>query len=231
MRLAVAAVAASILVLVPVTGAGAQSPTLVATVGPGFSIRLSDAAGNPVKSLDPGTYTITVEDRSAIHNFHLTGPGVDKATDIEETGTFTWTVTFTSGRYVFRCDAHPTTMTGTFTAGSAASPPAVQPPAAQPPAAAPAAAPVRLVGVVGPGRRIIVSLRGRRVTSVPAGKAVLVVTDRSAKDDFRLVGPGVNRATSRAGTGKVTWRLTLKRGVYRYRSDATPALKGSFRAV
>jgi hypothetical protein len=41
----------------------------------------------------------------------------------------------------------------------------------------------------------------------------------------------VNRMTSRAGKVKVSWRLTLRRGLYVYRSDASPRLRGSFRAT
>ena len=204
-------------------GAGAQSPTLFATVGPGFSIRLADAAGNTVTQLDPGTYTIQVDDRASIHNFHLTGPGVDQATDIEQTGTFTWTVTFAAGRYHYQCDAHPTTMKGDFAVGAAAPPPATTTNRGP--------KPVALSGRVGPGPTIAVTRGGVRVKTVAAGPAVLVVSDRSAKDNFHLSGPGVNRASSRAGVSTATWRLTLKRGLYRYRSDATPRLRGSFRAV
>ena len=46
----------------------AASGTLSGTVGPGFDISMgaSEAAA--------GEYTLTVDDRSAMHNFHLTGP-------------------------------------------------------------------------------------------------------------------------------------------------------------
>ncbi len=108
MRLLFASVAA-ILLLVLAAGAGAQSPTLSGTVGPGFQIRLADGSGNPVRHLDPGTYAIQVADKSDIHNFHLTGPGVDLATQVEQVATVTWTVTFTDGTYHFQCDAHPST--------------------------------------------------------------------------------------------------------------------------
>ena len=50
------------------------APTkLVATVGPGFTITLTKA-GKKVTTLKPGTYSITVNDKSTFHNFHLTGP-------------------------------------------------------------------------------------------------------------------------------------------------------------
>ena len=225
LRVALAAAVASTALLVAVGGAGAQSPTLFGVVGPGFSIKLSDAGGAPVKSLQPGTYTIQIQDLSPEHNFHLTGPGVDKATDVEETGTFSWTVTFTDGKYHFQCDPHSTTMFGNFTVGAGTPPPTTTvPPPPQPTS-------VRLVGSVGPGKRISLLRAGVRLASVKAGPAVIVVSDRSAADNFHLTGPGVNRATTKAGRATVTWRVTLKKGLYTFRSDATPMLKGSFRAA
>ena len=216
-----AAVAAAVLVFA--SGAGAQSPTLFGTVGPGFQIKLADASGNPVTHLDPGTYTIQIEDKADIHNFHLTGPGVDKATDIEQTGTFLWTVTFTNGTYRYQCDPHFTQMRGTFTVGT---PPTTT--TAPPPAVA-----VKLSGSVGPGKRIAVTRAGAkvRVAALKAGAAVLVVRDLSAIDNFHLTGPGVNKMTTKTGKGTFTWKLALKPGLYRYRSDATASLKGSFRVT
>ena len=216
-----AAVAAAVLVFA--SGAGAQSPTLFGTVGPGFQIKLADASGNPVTHLDPGTYTIQIEDKADIHNFHLTGPGVDKATDIEQTGTFLWTVTFTNGTYRYQCDPHFTQMRGTFTVGT---PPTTT--TAPPPAVA-----VKLSGSVGPGKRIAVTRAGAkvRVAALKAGAAVLVVRDLSAIDNFHLTGPGVNKTTTKTGKGTFTWKLALKPRLYRYRSDATASLKGSFRVT
>src|SRR5438093_6784548 len=72
----------------------ASGSTLTGSVGPGFDISLKDSSGNPVTSLAAGTYTIKVDDQADIHNFHLTGPGVDESTDVSGTGTDTWTVTF-----------------------------------------------------------------------------------------------------------------------------------------
>ena len=57
--------------------------------------------------LDPGTYTINVNDQADIHNFDLFGPGVKESTGVDTTGTTTWTVTFTDGTYNYVCDAHP----------------------------------------------------------------------------------------------------------------------------
>jgi hypothetical protein len=216
--------AAALGVLAAAGGAGAQSPTLFGVVGPGFSIKLSDGSGNPVKNLDPGTYTIQVDDKAEIHNFHLTGPGVDQATGVEQTGTVAWTVTLAAGTYRYQCDPHSSTMFGTFTVGGGAPPPPTT-------TTTPAPAPTRLAAAVGPGKRIVLTRSGRKVVSLKAGPVVVVVADRSATDNFRLIGPGVNRATARVGKVTTTWRLTLRKGLYRYRSDATPTLKGSFRVA
>jgi hypothetical protein len=224
LRIALAGAALALLALAG--GAAAQTPTLFGVVGPGASIRLSDAFGNPVKHLDPGAYTIEVKDLASEHNFHLGGPSGEQATDVEGMGTFTWTVALTDGVYRYQCDAHPTTMFGLFAVGTATLP-TPKPPPPKPPAARPA----QLAGSVGPGKRISLTRAGAsaRVASVKSGAAVLRVSDRSTTDNFHLTGPGVNRATTRAGRATVTWRLTLKRGLYAYRSDATPSLRSSFR--
>jgi plastocyanin len=65
-----------------------------------------------VTTLAAGTYTITVDDQADIHNFHLTGPGVDEDSGVSETGTSTWTVTFKAGSYHFQCDPHSSSMNG-----------------------------------------------------------------------------------------------------------------------
>jgi plastocyanin len=92
----------------------ASGNTLQASVGPGFEISLKDANGADVTTLAAGEYTITVDDQADIHNFHLTGPGVDEDTGVSETGMSTWTVTFEAGSYHFQCDPHSSTMNGDF---------------------------------------------------------------------------------------------------------------------
>src|SRR5262249_11809528 len=64
----------------------ATGNTLTASVGPGFEISLKDSSGNDVETLTAGAYTINVDDQSDIHNFHLTGTGVDEMTDVSGTG-------------------------------------------------------------------------------------------------------------------------------------------------
>jgi plastocyanin len=95
-----------------------QHPTsLVGVVGhnDAFSISLTDQAGAAISHLAAGTYTLTVKDESGIHDFHLSGAGVDRTTSVGGTGTSTFTVTFKPGKYSFVCDPHAATMHGEFT--------------------------------------------------------------------------------------------------------------------
>jgi hypothetical protein len=91
------------------------APKLVGVSGPGFTISVKTAAGKAVKTLKTGKYTIKVEDKSSLHNFHLFGPGVNKKTSVSGTGTQTWTVTLKPGKYTYQCDVHAATgMKGSF---------------------------------------------------------------------------------------------------------------------
>ena len=56
---------------------------------------------------------------------------------------------------------------------------------------------------------------------------MLTVSDRSAKANLHVTGPGVNRRTGRAFMGRVTWTLRLQPGTYRFGSD--PRLAGRLR--
>jgi hypothetical protein len=96
----------------------------LALVGAGdsFTISVSGAV-----NLAPGTYTLVVHDHSAIHDFHLFGPGgVDVSTTIEGIGDQTFTVNLVAGKYTYVCDAHPS-MKGSFTVGAVTSKPAPAP--------------------------------------------------------------------------------------------------------
>jgi plastocyanin len=95
-------------VLVAAGPAATTAGKLTATDGPGFTISMSKT------SVKHGAYTITVKDKSNIHNFHLTGPGVNKKTSVSMVGTATWKVTLKKGTYKFVCDPHKTIMKGTL---------------------------------------------------------------------------------------------------------------------
>jgi PASTA domain/Copper binding proteins, plastocyanin/azurin family len=102
----------------------------VATVGTnnGTDITLT-RDGVQVTHLPPGPYSIRVRDRSAFHNFHLTGPGLERTTTLDFVGETTWDVTLSEGTYRFVCDPHIAAgMTGSFTVGTGPAPPPPPPP-------------------------------------------------------------------------------------------------------
>ena len=94
------------LALASSTFAAANANTLAGTVGPGFTITMNK------KAVKAGTYVVTIRDLASIHDFHLTGPGVDKTTSVPGTGTTKWTVKLKKGTYHFVCDPHRTIMHG-----------------------------------------------------------------------------------------------------------------------
>jgi hypothetical protein len=221
--LLVAGLAVVGLVLPGAVGARSAAPPqpLVATVGDpaspeAFRINLVDATGARVTHVDPGTYTITVRDYAREHNFHLSGPGVNQATDVANPETTTWVVNFGNGTYQYVCDAHPATMRGSFTSGTVTAPPP----------------PKKLKAQVGPGKRI--SLRtasGARVKRLKAGRYRIAVRDLTRADNFHLIGPGVNKKTGVKSKTTVTWTVRFRSGPVRYRSDATKRLRGSFSII
>jgi plastocyanin len=199
---------------IPAAATGAPNVTLTGVVGPGFNISLKNPDGTSVSHLDPGTYDISVTDNEITHNFHLRGPGVDMATDVEGISTVTWTVTITDGTYTYLCDAHPVQMKKTFTAGAVQPPPPPQPP-------------VKLSGKV-TSKAISLKKSGTRVKSVAQGKFKVTVSDTSKTQNFHLRGPGVNKLTGIKARSTATWTLRLKQGKYTYRSDKSRKLRGSF---
>ena len=209
------------------TAVRAQSPKLFGTVGPEFSIVLRDAQGARVTKIEPGTYEVVVDDRSAEHNFHLTGPGVDRRTDLEFTGTATWTVTFADANYLYVCDPHATSMRGTVVSGSA--------PAAIPAVPAPVTAKSRLVLTSGPG--FVISLKtagGKAVKTMRTGTYTVSVRDRSGFHNAHVVAPGYNRKTTLPFVGSQTWKVALNRaGTLRFLCDphASSGMRGSAKIV
>ena len=196
--------------------AGAEGTQLRGSVGPGFGISLGDGSGAAVTHLDPGAFSLTVDDKSDEHNFHLQGPGgVDVATEVAAIETKTFSVTLVDGRYTFFCDAHPSRMTGTFTAGT------------PPPAPPPARPPVRLVLTVTAQAIGLATPAGKPVKALTAGAAVITVRDRSAVRGVRLAGAGVSRSTTAKFVGTATWKVKLSAGTLVYGSDTRkPVLKG-----
>jgi hypothetical protein len=185
----------------------ADVPVLNAIVGTNdsFTITLNDASGKKVTRLDPGTYTVVVDDRSRIHNFHLASnddPTVDFRTDIDFVGHMSFTVTFKNdNQYAYACEPHWQSMNGSFFV-------------AAPPPPAPEVRP--LTATVTPSGRVRLSS-----TSVAAGRYRVTVRDASRRDDFHLRGAGVNKRTSMRGRGTSRWIVVLSPGRYAYGSDRT----------
>jgi plastocyanin len=207
-----------------------QNAKLVGTVGPGFSITLVDAQGNRVRSLQPGAYDIEVRDLSEEHNFHLTGPGVDRLTPVGAATTESWTVTLTNGTYRYVCDPHSTTMRGSFTVGAT---PTTPPPTSTP---TPVTAKTRLVLTSGPGFVITLkTAKGKAVRTMKRGTYTMVVRDRGPTHNAHVVAPGFNRKTSPLTyTGSQTWRVKLSRtGTLRFLCDphARGGMRGSAKIV
>jgi hypothetical protein len=221
----VALAAAAAFVLAP-TGAPSVSanPQLIATVGPGFSIRLTHPDGSVVTQVDPGIYDVVVRDLANEHNFHLFGQGVNEFTDVEALVNVTWTVTLANARYTFVCDPHSSAMRGSFASGT---PPPVPPPTTTPPAVK------RLTLTVGPTATIsLTNAAGKRIASTKAGAYTITVRDRSKVHNAHLVGKGVNRKTTLVGTGTQTWKVKLSAGLLRFYSDRSPTkVKGSIKVV
>ena len=95
---------------------GSASGTLKGETGPGFTIEVSQD-GQDAETVKAGTYTLEVEDKSDMHNFHLIVPGVDEeVTEVGFVGDKSVTVTLEPGTYTYQCDPHAASgMKGTFT--------------------------------------------------------------------------------------------------------------------
>ena len=111
---------AALAVALAVTGAGvaatAKQPFQLKgeVYASGFKIEMKNAAGRSLKTVKAGTYRIKIEDKATIHNFHLTGPGVNKKTSVSGRTETIWMVRLRPGKYTFVCDPHATMMRGTF---------------------------------------------------------------------------------------------------------------------
>jgi hypothetical protein len=106
-------------------------------------------------------------------------------------------------------------MKGSFTAGNVSTPP---PPVPVKPLV------TKLTASIGVGDKPTL----KPSSGLSAGKFTLTVSDRTAKDGFRLLGPGVAKSTGVAFKGTATWTGTLKRGTYSYGSVRSAKLRRSF---
>jgi hypothetical protein len=228
--------AAGIVLTLPSAVHAVGEPQLVATVGPGYTIELKDSAGNPVTSLAPGAYDILVHDLSTIHNFHLSGAGVNQATTVSYMGDTTWEdiVFQANSTYTYVCDPHNYDMNGSFTTGAAPPPPPPPgpppptppppPPPLPPPPPPPPVQPLKVNGV-----KISVERRASRRILVARGRI-----NHSAQARLALLRKGRIRASARknwvAGPNRIQvgfprplargrWTAMLRVGTYRFKRD------------
>jgi|SRR5690242_9906542 hypothetical protein len=116
--LALTTLVASAVVAAPAVASEPEGRQLEGTVGPGFTISVTED-GQPVTSLRPGIYWLTVHDLSNRHNFHIMGPdGLDDVvTEVPFVGDVTVKILLKHGTVTFQCDPHKAFMNGSFTVG------------------------------------------------------------------------------------------------------------------
>jgi plastocyanin len=207
LALSLAGLAAAVSIARPASTDG----TLQANVGPGYSISLTQN-GTKVTHLDPGTYTINVNDQADIHTFDLFGPGVKESTGVDTTGTTTWTVTFSDGTYNYVCDAHPASMSGTFTVGAVQTTTTTAPP--------PAALKVKAKAKV-TKRVVALTATATKVASLDFGlwkgtKRVAHATGKAKVKTVKLKAPSAGRYVA---------KVTSKSGGMTARASATVTVK------
>jgi NitT/TauT family transport system substrate-binding protein len=78
------------------------------------------------------------------------------------------------------------------------------------------------------GNSIGLKLDGKQFKSLRLGSYTFVVSDRSARQNFHLKGPGLNKSTGTRQVGRLSFTTKLAKGRYTYASDANPSLRGSF---
>jgi hypothetical protein len=156
-----------------------------------------------VDVLPAGQYELLVHDLSSEHNFVLgsktTGARI-ASTEVPFVGDQTFAISLSAGPYAYACSPHFEIMNGRL----------------------------QVVAATVPEAAVSARVTARTVTlspkAVTAGAVRLTVTDSSRTRNFHLVGSGVSRKTGKAFTGKVTWRLGLAAGTYKFGSD--PRLTG-----
>ena len=178
------------------------------------NIYLTFADGTPIGTPSPpgtlipaGTYTITLnnnglDDLGNPHEFHLFGPGVNLSagTAIQAT----WTATFQpASSYTYQDDLNPTTQHFVFgTAGSGATsttvpvttttPPPTSTTSTKPTSDSPLSSAVAptfrgtLLGAVSAAGKLTLTVKGKAVSSLPAGRYRISVTDRSSRNGFTI---------------------------------------------
>ena len=97
------------------SGSAAAAKTVNGTVGPGFTIGLTMQSKQVTRLKAGVSYRFVISDRSSDHNFHLTGPRLNRElTAVGYTGTRSFLLKLQKGTYRFFCDPHADFMRGRF---------------------------------------------------------------------------------------------------------------------
>jgi len=97
------------------TGGTATGTKLIGSVASdAYTITLTTEDGAAVTSLPAGTYTLEIVDKTDIHNFHLTGEGVDVTSEVSGQEDENYDITLVAGSYHYQCDPHASQMNGDF---------------------------------------------------------------------------------------------------------------------
>src|SRR5215210_4094345 len=188
--------------------AGAEATKLVGTVDPSATISLKHEDGSAVSTIAPATYDFEVTDSTSFHNFHLTGPGIDRSTTIAETTTVTWTLSLGEGSYEYQCDAHAW-MKGAFTVGTVSPPPPPpQPPPPLPPPPPPASSPSPPPAPTPPAAAGVSVSAVRVRVATPSLVVVSVTVDRAARASLEVRRR--NRTLARTATTLKVGRNALR---------------------
>ena len=116
----VSAFALTVLALAATALAGSQAthPKLLGVVGKNDAFKISlTSNGKAVKTLKAGTYSVTIQDDSTIHNYELDGPHGKSwtFTSVGFKGTKTITLKLAPGKYKAYCSPHESIMFQHFT--------------------------------------------------------------------------------------------------------------------
>ena len=112
----VAVAATTVVAAVLVSAPFAATPKLTGTVGPGFTITLTQG-GKKVTKLKTGKYTFVINDKSSMHSYGLDGPNgfAKDFTSVSFKGSKTFTLNLKAGKYKYYCTPHESSMFGNFT--------------------------------------------------------------------------------------------------------------------
>jgi plastocyanin len=97
------------------TGGATTGTKLIGSVASDdFTITLTTEDGAAVTSLPAGDYTLEIVDKTDLHNFHLTGEGVDVTSEVSGQEDENYDITLVAGSYHYQCDPHASSMNGDF---------------------------------------------------------------------------------------------------------------------